>query len=656
MILVTPDFVGPVRNGGIGTACLHIARTLVAADYLVEVMFAGWELGEGELEQWRSFYTREGIVFHALNDTPVIGQSCFGLRWYTEASFRIMQWLKGRQPDCVLFQDWKAEGFWTVQAKRMGLAFVDVPIGVIAHAPDTWQTEGMKTFGPDVIYQDDMSACEQAAIHGADMVISPSRHMVRWMEEAGFKLPRRVEICPLPFEDEVPARWTRPVDKQHLIFFGRLETRKGLELLGAALRRLKRESGRLPIKLSLLGKYGQVEQGSVASYIDRLRSDLPEIEFAVVADLNHLQALRYIEVANGVVLIPSLLDNFPLTVLESIQHGFPLLASDVGGIPEMVDPRALFAPTTAGLAQKLKALSEIDFEGFRHPYSADEARTKWLSIVEALCQLKPVELRSKEPQPISVCIPFYRHDHYIRRTVNAFLAMNLPQLQLVLVDDGTPASERQNLEAMRPELERAGHLVIWQTNAGPGAARNAAAAAAAHDLLLFFDADNVPMPDLVTKLWGAMELSEADSIAAPFMAVPPMQRTPTLQDVTWRYQPCGVLSALSLFENTLGDMTALIRRDVLRAVGGFCTDLSRPGWEDWETFLRISGRGFRHMAYPEPLLFYTDHPGREKSPSELYDVRSSLIRQVETLDSRVTSRLTKVLMAHGFALRDSGFW
>jgi glycosyltransferase involved in cell wall biosynthesis/GT2 family glycosyltransferase len=656
VILVTPDIVGPVRNGGIGTACLHIARMLVGAGYAVELLFAGWELGEGELEHWRAVYTDMGIVFHALDNTPSLQEPSFGLRWYTEASIRIMEWLKQRTADVILFQDWKAEGFWTVRAKQMGLAFADVQIGVIAHGSTAWQNAGMKTFGSDVLYQDDMSACEQAAIAGADILISPSRHMVQWMTEEGFDLPSRVEICPIAFEGPVGARCDRPVDFGHVIFFGRLETRKGLELLGEAMRRTKRTGGALPRKLSLVGKHGAVEHGSVSAYIDRLRRDLPEVECAVMADLDHRQAIDYIETANGVVVIPSLLDNFPMTVLESIEHGFPLLAADVGGIPEMLDPGALFAPTVEGLSDKLESLSSIRFADFRHPYSASVARGRWLSTLEALCRPTSPKRTRGLPPPISVCIPFYRHDGYIRRTVSAFLAMDLPELQIVVVDDGTPAGERMELDRLRPELERAGHRVLWQPNAGPGAARNAAIAAATHDLLLFFDADNVPLPDMVTKLWTALDGAGAHSVSAPFLAIPPMQRMPNREDVIWRYQPGGILSALTLFENTLGDMTALIRRDVVEEVGRFCTDLSRPGWEDWELFLRIIGRGFRHMVYPDPLLFYTDHPGREKSPSHLYDVRSSLIRQIDQLDSKVVTQLAKVLVGHGYVLRDAGAW
>ena len=39
--IVTPDVVGPVKNGGIGTACYHFARVLAEGGRKVSVLFTG---------------------------------------------------------------------------------------------------------------------------------------------------------------------------------------------------------------------------------------------------------------------------------------------------------------------------------------------------------------------------------------------------------------------------------------------------------------------------------------------------------------------------------------------------------------------------------------------------------------------------------------
>ena len=90
-------------------------------------------------------------------------------------------------------------------------------------------------------------------------------------------------------------------------------------------------------------------------------------------------------------------------------------------------------------------------------------------------------------------------------------------------------------------------------------------------LLLLFDADNLPFPDMVTKLWDAMWHSNADSIAAPYAAVPPSDSAPRPEDIMFDFRPAGGCLAMALLHNTVGDIGSLIWRRVVRSVGGFGT-------------------------------------------------------------------------------------
>ena len=353
VLIVTPDIVGPVKNGGIGTACFHYARSLANAGHEIGILFSG-EIGDQATAQWARWYAELGIGFHTLDETPPSGggrRAVFGTRWHDNRAHRIFEFLRQRDDDYILFQDWHAKGFWAERAKRMGVAFARTRLGVI-------------------------------------------------------------------------------------------------------------------------------------------------------------------------------LDNYPLTVIERVTNGFCFLASDAGGIPEMIDPAVRFERTVTGLRQKLEELPSIDFGGLRHLYDPAEARRVWLrhvaETVEGTRRSSIVRVARSPVPPVSVCIPFYRHDHYLDRPVHAFLRMNLSDLQLVFVNDGTPREQCPRFEALARELEPLGHVFHHQVNAGPGSARNRATQLARHDLLLFFDADNVPFPNLVERLTTAMTSGGADCIAAPFAGVPPM--------------------------------------------------------------------------------------------------------------------------------------
>jgi glycosyltransferase involved in cell wall biosynthesis/GT2 family glycosyltransferase len=611
----------------------------------VEILFSG-DVDDEARAHWRAWYVQRGIVFFTLDDVPRNSLPTYGLRWFTERAHRIMQFLRERDYDYIIFQDWHANGFWSVRARQLGVAFQSTPIGVISHSPNEWQKAGMQSFGANPVEEAALEWAEQQAIVNADVLISPSYYMVDWLRSRGYTLPANVAICPITFEDAVEEGRPEVVDRNHLIFFGRLETRKGLHLLGDALRGLKIIDGRLPRRISFLGKPAEVCGRSSADYLHDLHNELGEVDFVVETDLDYSQAAEYIKRSHGVVVIPSILDNYPLTVIESIVKGFCFIASNSGGIPEMVDPAICFPATVEGLRKKLEELPYIDFASLSHPYSPELARDIWLTHVRGIVAKtdRPplVHLLSDEVPPISVCVPFYRHDEYLGRMISSFLGMNLPHLQLVIVDDGTPANERVAFDGLRAELEPLGHIFWSQPNEGPGAARNRAASLARHDLLLFFDADNVAFPDLVERLYSAMVSSGADSIGVPYIGVPPMLRQPTPEDAVMCYIGSGGPVSLALVENVVGDVCSLIRRKVFEAVGGFAT---HPGcWEDWEFFLRAIGAGVRHFIYPDPLFYYTFDPQGRNGQSKAYINRQSLFNCLQALPSGVVEELARIFL------------
>lgn len=650
--IVTPDIVGPVKNGGIGTACFHYARTLVNADYEVDILFSA-ELDLESRTHWVAWYRDIGINFFTLDNTPPLESSVYGLQWHTSRAYRIMTFLRPRFYNYVIFQDWHANGFWTVRSRQMGAGFATTAIGVIAHSPNEWQKVGMQTFGAAPVEDAALEWAERQVIAGADVLISPSRYMIEWLKGSGFGLPNRIAVCPCTFEDSTQPGDPETVDRDHLIFFGRLETRKGLHLLGDALRNQSRMGHRLPRRLSCLGKFAEVQGTPAGEYLRDLQNDLHSVEFFSNSDFDYRQAVHYIRDSNGVVVIPSLLDNHPLTVIESISNGFGFIASNVGGIPEMIDPAVCFPATVEGLQRKLEELPKIEFGRTVHPYDHEPARTTWLTHVdETVGKRRPtssVRVLREAIRPVSVCVPFFRHDEYIGRMISSFLGMDLPQLQLVIVDDGTPAHERLHFDALRRDLEPLGHIFHTQLSAGPGTARNQAASLAAHDLILFFDADNVAHPDLIVRLCAAMTDSGADSISVPFIGVPPMHRRPTPEDGISMYISPGGPPVLAVMDNVLGDACAIIRRTVFEILGGFAVD--RDCWEDWEFFLRLVGAGYRHYVYPDPLFFYTVDPQGRYLQSNQYVNRKSLLRCVNALPPELVSDIVSVFVTNHLTAR-----
>jgi glycosyltransferase involved in cell wall biosynthesis len=136
-------------------------------------------------------------------------------------------------------------------------------------------------------------------------------------------------------------------DASDLIYVGEFRHIKGADLLIDAVARLRAE-GR-PVTLTLAGD-GE-ESASVKAQVERL--GLGE----AVRFIGHVKA-RFGFSKGSLLVVPSRGDSMPYVVIEAAAAGIPMIAANVGGIPEIFGPHgdALFAPSnSAAMAAAIEA-------------------------------------------------------------------------------------------------------------------------------------------------------------------------------------------------------------------------------------------------------------------------------------------------------------
>ena len=185
-----------------------------------------------------------------------------------------------------------------------------------------------------------------------DIFIAPSRFMHDKLLEYGFA-PPRVRHC--PYLVEIPPREGEGCVGRYALYFGRLVPSKGISTLLAAWRRLDR-----PFPLKLAGT-GPMEE--------EVRDTIRREGLSTVECLGHLtgEALRRVVAEARFVLYPSeWYENFPLTTYETYLAGKPIILSNRGGAPEMVEEgRTGFvarAGDPADLADKIERMIRLSDE------------------------------------------------------------------------------------------------------------------------------------------------------------------------------------------------------------------------------------------------------------------------------------------------------
>ena len=109
---------------------------------------------------------------------------------------------------------------------------------------------------------------------------------------------------------------------------------------------------------------------------------------------------------------------------------------------------------------------------------------------------------------VSVVVPIYRVEAYLEACLASLRAQTFADLEVVMVDDGSP--DGSAAIAARVAEEDARFKLLRQENAGLGAARNAGVAAAGGELLMFVDSDDRLPPEAIAHLVRSLDRTGSD--------------------------------------------------------------------------------------------------------------------------------------------------
>jgi glycosyltransferase involved in cell wall biosynthesis len=134
-----------------------------------------------------------------------------------------------------------------------------------------------------------------------------------------------------------------------MLFVGRLEPIKGVSTLLSAFKLCNQN-----LHLKIIG------DGSQRNYLESLSKGL---NVSFLGMCNEVEIKWHLRNSKALIL-PSLSENFPNVILEAFCAGIPVIASNVGAIPELIEDGIngfLFHPTkTAELSEKIKVLFAND--------------------------------------------------------------------------------------------------------------------------------------------------------------------------------------------------------------------------------------------------------------------------------------------------------
>ncbi|WP_296881465.1 glycosyltransferase family 2 protein [uncultured Methanobrevibacter sp.] len=107
---------------------------------------------------------------------------------------------------------------------------------------------------------------------------------------------------------------------------------------------------------------------------------------------------------------------------------------------------------------------------------------------------------------ISVIMPVFNEERYIRKAIESVLSQSLTDFELIIVNDGSTDSTLDIINSFNDDRI----ILINQQNQGPGASRNNALKIAGGDYVMFLDGDDFYLRDTLKTAYGEISSKDCD--------------------------------------------------------------------------------------------------------------------------------------------------
>lgn len=233
--------------------------------------------------------------------------------------------------DIIHCSDYKAPAYYFLKKND-----VPIPLVLMCHTPaflaDHMNDE--ENLFTDLSYNRKLHKMERFCLETSPFCISPSFRMAQLLSSHADRMLDDFSIIPYPYPihqelNTIPEQVN--CNLPYILFTGRIEKRKGISTL---IKAWSKSQYKNEYDLILAGRKTN-HQEYFESQIDEVGLDRTRIHF--LGDMNRKQLAWLYRNTTLVVLPSEPFDNYPYTCIEAMAFGAPVLASDSGGMAEMID-------------------------------------------------------------------------------------------------------------------------------------------------------------------------------------------------------------------------------------------------------------------------------------------------------------------------------
>lgn len=259
-------------------------------------------------------FEQEGVTFHVLKASPKLRLATF----FWLDTWKIRRVCRQIKPDLV--HAWGSEKGASLIATRLGYPFVITIQGLFA-----WYKQLLNP----PLYDRFLAVVERLSLARARVVTTESNFAVNFLKQSHpWLVLHQAEHAPnSAFRQIKRSPQVRPL---RFLTIGGLGRRKGTDLTLAALERLCSE---INFTMTFITDPGVMEEAELRKQVSATTWSRIEFQY----HLPPPEVAKQLETAT-LLLMPTRADTSPNAVKEAVVAGVPVVAAEVGGIPDYVVP------------------------------------------------------------------------------------------------------------------------------------------------------------------------------------------------------------------------------------------------------------------------------------------------------------------------------
>jgi glycogen(starch) synthase len=328
------EFPGETGGGGIGTYLKMITDALIRRGHEV-IVFCGtsqstayWQCNyvyRIPSDGWKSFAKELPAYFFSLHDIKK-----FDVFEATDFNASGLQ-LKLQLPSLPMVVRLHTPLYFVDRLLYRPLSFKQ-KLRFFMGAVKRGEVPHFKAYPKKEDYKDEFSI-----IKLAERICSPGPSIVNEMQKLGFEMDNKVDIVPLPFinDEVIDMADNRDSRQLHIMFIGRMELRKGVVEIAAAIPIILRKFS--TVKFSFIGGDSEspVTGQNMTSYLQsRLKNFKSSVNFK--GRLERTEVSLAIK-EGDIFIFPSHYESFGLACCEAMAAGKAVIGSLKGGMSEIIE-------------------------------------------------------------------------------------------------------------------------------------------------------------------------------------------------------------------------------------------------------------------------------------------------------------------------------